>query len=302
MASLPPISFHTFTQIQPDAPPINDTPQNIDSEQSPSEDGSNVDSEAEEPSLSTLCVFCSTTSLSLDANFAHMSSHHAFVIPNLSHLTDLESFIVYLNTLVQSFHECIYCGHTKHSVEGIRQHMQMKRHCKLSLDEESDMLDFWEFFDVDNEAASEDELRRAKIQRLSQAEMILPSGAVVTPRSSRAGGKQLQRHRKTLAAPPESESTELALAGGQALVETNVPPTNRPQPRGQALALRNEMGMIGVSSQQRLALRAVEKKMLKQETLARAHQRWTVEKGANRQKHFKVRFIVVCCVEEEEGD
>ena len=54
------------------------------------------------------------------------------------------------------------------------------------------------------------------------------------------------------------------------------------------MAVRGEMGMLGVSEQQKKALKAVEKKLVRQDMAARARQRWTMEKMANRQKFFRV--------------
>jgi pre-60S factor REI1 len=298
MVSLPPVSFEIFSGqvIDTDNRSIQPTPITVSTEVM-NEADSETDLNADEASRSILCIFCSTTSSSLGANVEHMSASHQLVIPHLHHLTDLDSFIIYLNTLVQTFHECIYCSHTRHSVESIRHHMIHKQHCRLDLSEESDLLDFWEFpeaTDDDDKHSNEEELRYAKLQRLSNAEIILPSGTVVLSRTSRVGGKQVKKNRKPLPALPSSSErndTTAEIPRGQSS-ESSTPSTEITRTT-QALDQRNEMGLTGISSQQRLQLRAVEKRMLKQEALAQAHQRWGVERAANRQKHFKVRHDVL---------
>jgi hypothetical protein len=51
------------------------------------------------------------------------------------------------------------------------------------------------------------------------------------------------------------------------------------------------MGIIGLSDQQRKTLAVVEKKMQKQERVARAAHLWAREKVANRQKYYVVCFL-----------
>jgi pre-60S factor REI1 len=249
------------------------------------------------------CPFCPHKSHTPTMTVQHLAQQHALTIPCLDRLTDLATFLGYLNTVVYRFHECIYCARQMHSAAAVRQHMVMKGHCRLDLSADSELLDFWELEDgqvlVDSEIDDRADIMREKIRRLAQAEMIMPSGAVVMPRTANSSKKHSQRRpllsgsAKGLPSAdrvmPRSESASSAGMDKQEVVVPGTAPSAEQalRPRRQAVARRNEMGLTGVTGHQRQALRAVERKMIKQESIARARYQWTIEKEGNNQKTFR---------------
>jgi len=177
--------------------------------------------------------------------------------------------------------------------------MVMKGHSQLDLSAESDLLDFWELEDgqvlVDTALNNQADVIREKTRRLAQAEMILPSGAVVMPRTATFSKKHANRRplqkalSPTTSDVPNNDPARSASMDVQGTLPSGIATfvEQAVRPRTQAVARRNEMGLTGVSDHRRQALRAVEKKMIKQESLARARYQWTIEKEGNRQKTFK---------------
>lgn len=304
MVQLAPISLEIFsTQLVPlqesspnastdsesDRGPDRSSPASED-EKSPADDETLYPTER---SSTTQCLFCNTSSANLDRNLDHMSISHGLHIPNMEHLTDIETFVSYLEMLVLDYHECLYCGHTKGSVEGIRQHMLAKGHCMLDMNPDSDLLDFWEIPDSDSDFDSETETdadtqARASPEvashKISDSEILLPSGAVAVSRSE---NRYPARHLHPRPAAKRSKMKAIGEGEGEPDASEQKE-RQQPRSRDQRVAVRGEMGMIGVPEQQRRALLAVEKKMLKQEVVAKARQRWIVQKVANKQKFFKV--------------
>jgi len=245
------------------------------------------------------CPFCPHKSLSSTMASQHLTERHELTIPCLDRLTDLGTFLGYLNTIVYRFHECLYCARQMHSAPAVRQHMVMKGHCRLDLSADSDLLDFWELDDgqvlVDTALDDQADVMREKIRRLAQAEMILPSGAIVMPRTASSSKKHSKRRplQKMLptadSAVPRTDSERSSGLDEQGRLTPGTAPSSErdARPQTQAVARRNEMGLTGVNYHQRQALRIVERKMIKQESLARARYRWTIEKEGNRQKTFR---------------
>jgi len=149
MTALPPISEKIFqSQIQalytePMSDSGSEDSSNDDSDDSPLIESECVD-EVPEHFPPSQCIFCDLVSVTVEENLTHMSSH-GLHIPHVPCLIDLGTFISYLGTLVLTYRECLYCGHTKGSVQGIRQHMVAKGHCMINLDAGSELLEFWEF-------------------------------------------------------------------------------------------------------------------------------------------------------------
>lgn len=286
MAALPPITLDVFqTQIETGASTVEDENDGSPQSSSDESDTSNDINETAEPLSPSHCLLCGIDSLTLEQNVSHMQHSHGLHIPEKRYLTDLESFIGYLGVLVLQYHECLYCGGIKRSVQGIRQHMLAKGHCMINLSPESELLDFYEF-DRSSDEEDDDGYSRKTVTKkpikLSATELQLPSGAIVPARSNNhiVSGK---RHHSSGKRP--RQKAVLKIAEGDSQEQHEQPRRSRDQ----RVAVRGEMGMLGVPEQQKRALRAVEKKLLKQEMVAKAHQRWAVEKVANRQKNFKVR-------------
>ena len=90
----------------------------------------------------TACRFCSHKTISPATTAQHLVERHALTIPYFDRLTDLATFLGYPNTIVHRSRECMYCARQIHSTAAVRQHMEMKSHCKLDLSRDSDLLDF----------------------------------------------------------------------------------------------------------------------------------------------------------------
>lgn len=283
MVSLPPISAHIFdTQIQAQAPSVTPTIIPVLGEESDSSHTSDSDLSIESypeeltssPVGSSLCIFCDLDFQTSEDSISHMQHMHGLHIPNSTYSTDLETFIEYLRTLVLQYHECLYCGHVKRSAQGIRQHMMSKGHCMIDLSPGSNLLEFWDF--PEGEAmGSRSEVDAVERSAASLLKVPRLHGSGEVRRRQRISTR---RPRKAVAADGSNDASQ----------ERQTHPRAS---RDRQVAARGESGMLGVSDQQKRALRAVEKTFLKQEVVARAHQRWAVEKVANRQKNFKVCLL-----------
>lgn len=210
-----------------------------------------------------------------------MRTAHGMSIPDPETVVDMQSLVGYLATEVREWHECLYCGATKPSTLSIQSHMRDKRHCLLNLDREPELLEFWEspqWDDEDGTAAVEEE----RPINLSETEIRFASGKVIGSRHAAPATKKASRKRgaadsETGALNPGSEDAE------------SPPPVVGPQlASGRQLARREEMGIIGVSLQQRQALVLAEKKAQRSEAVARRAREWANSKGANSQKFDQI--------------
>ena len=248
------------------------------------------------------CLFCNIDSLTMDNNIEHMFKAHGLFIPNQEDLEDAEGLLSYLFNIISEFRECLYCGKTKETVEGIRSHMIDKGHCKIASDEELDQ--FYDFEGESDEGTTEEDIVAEDEERVetgktssppehdfhpdSDHELRLPSGRILGHRSlSRYYRQNLYSH------PSAAErATTLAITAAEAADGKN-PVPNQP---GRQLTTkgRGEMGMIGVGEFERRALRATEKKALKLEAKAKNENEWRVNKESNHQKHYRVVSNKVC--------
>lgn len=266
------------------------------------EESDEEDEEEEEEPVAltpTTCLFCTTTSPTLDANLSHMSTTHSLFIPEPDSLIDLETFLLYLAAIVFRYHECLYCGAAKSSAAAAQTHMRDKGHCIINLaSADCELLDFWEFDDEDEEGGEGGVARSVLTAggvNVSDTEMRLPSGAIV---GSRHHAESVHNRHGLVGARVQAAKRRKAIADAEHEAEADGGETDQrpPQPPSmdRRVAVRGEMGLVGVPEQQRRALMAVEKKMMKREAVARAAQRWATEKVANRQKFFKVSLCFFC--------
>ncbi|KAH7399650.1 C2H2 type zinc-finger-domain-containing protein [Pyrenochaeta sp. MPI-SDFR-AT-0127] len=240
---------------------------------------------------STQCLFCNLDSLTLNANVDHMSSLHGLFIPSPDQLSDMESFLGYLATIIFEYNECLYCGLEKGTVDGVQTHMRDKGHCMIKMNAESELLDFWELSDSGDDAPKENEERtKGAAIKLSETEMRLPSGVVINSRSdttqlrakpglaqSRAKGSQYRTKRDEMKAITAKEDQD-----------TTDEKQNRPShSNDRRVAVRGEMGLAGVSESQRRALQITEHKMKKREAIAKAATRHAAEQEPVKTKYYK---------------
>ena len=246
------------------------------------------------------CLFCNIELPTMDDNVEHMYKVHGMFVPNREDLEDAEGLLLYLFNIISELHECLYCGKTKETAEGIKSHMIDKGHCNLAFDEELDR-----FYDFEGEA--EVETRDAQEQRAQGDEDVgansvslgyyfltdfdldlhLPSGRVLGHRSL---SRYYRQNLHSYPTPSERAERRALTAAGAANGETPVP--DHPG-RQLATSARGEMGMIGVSEFDKRAVRATEQRALKAEARARNEHEWRVSKESNHQKHYRVNGLGV---------
>lgn len=245
----------------------------------------------EETLMSSRCLFCNVESPTLHDNLQHMEQAHGMFVPERESLEDAEGLFSYLFTVIHKFHECLYCGKLKDTASGIKSHMIDRGHCMIAFGEELDQ--FYDFEREENEAplkhdgSNVQETENVKASEPqhnfhpeTDQELYLPSGRTL-------GHRSLARYyRQNLHSYP----TPAERAARRAITASTVDeasPLSTPTGRQLTTMSRHEMGMIGVGDFERRALRATEKKALKQETKARNHFEAKVNKEANHQKHFR---------------
>jgi pre-60S factor REI1 len=234
---------------------------------------------------SSNCLFCSLRSPNMEANILHMHTIHGLFIPSPDQLLDMKTFLGYLASVVFTYNTCLYCNTERRSVEGIQTHMRDKGHCMINLDAESELLEFWDLEEIDEE--SDDIAGKMAAVKLSDSEMRLPSGAII---NSRSDSTQLRAKPALTHARLKSSQFRVKKNDLKAIADADADPEpNRLRARNdRQLAIRGEMGLLGLSDMQKRALQVTEKKLKKREMVARAAQRWATEKVANKQKYFKV--------------
>ena len=252
--------------------------------QSDSEEESEASTERFVPSR---CLFCTHDCHTTDDSLEHMQKNHGLFIADREYLIDMETFVGYLFTIISEFNECLYCGHVKRTVEGIRRHMLDKGHCKLKTHRDTEYEEFYDFSDSDQHGDGETNYKRsedANAPSSSQLEMRLKSGNSIGHRSQARSFRQNHRH--------YDKPTEfLAITATGEDANTDQAKSQTPGGRQLVKRSRGELGMVGVSELQKRSLRAVEKKILRVEIRTRNQYRAAVEKATNRQKHFKVSGI-----------
>ena len=220
IASLQPISQLAFdTQVRPTSKPSEkkDNPAPIQEAEEESDDASPYQ-----------CLFCQQKfdedSDGLQTNLNHMSTVHGLFVPDPTLITDLESFLGYLATEVREWHECLYCGTTRDSTFAIQSHMRDRGHCKLNLERESELWEFWE-------ERSEDE--SSVPARTSGKELTLSPGQSAPSRLAQQKRAKASR----------GSGTSLALRAGSSSRD----PPQVPKAQGsRQLARRDEMGMLNI--------------------------------------------------------
>lgn len=312
MASLPPISADTYAENVATSL-VSSKQESLDAasssavvKPSPEEERAEESDEFEdligEQAQINCCLFCTKDSDSLETNLEHMSSEHGLYIPEIEHLSSLETIVGYLRTIIAEYNECLYCGIIKQSAERIRRHMLNKGHCMINLEREPELLEFWEFSDSDGHDTDDEESPKSRARKtdtaasrdLSQGEYILPSGKVVRSKS-KAREARLFSRRTALAAKETSsrmitegpiDNTDKTSSAD--LAESFIRTQGGNQDR--TVAVRDALGLVGVSKQQMRSLITIQRKMQRQQAIVRASAAWAGEKGGNHQKHYKVKM------------
>ena len=217
---------------------------------------------------------------------------HGLFIPNQDRLTDIDTFLAYLHTIITEFKECLYCGSTKSSAEAAKSHMRDRGHCMLNFDTEGELSMFWEK-DVDTEnvgkcsrqASPASLIDMTKPASTNEDGLLLQSGKTISHRNA-------PRQQTPRSASPKSNSPiRKAITDGS--ISTGTTTDFRTQ-RQVATRAHGGTGLIGVSQLQRRALIANEMSTKKLEMKARNKYARNLDRSTNKtaMKHYRVSFNV----------
>lgn len=297
MVSMPSVSSETFdTQIKPNL----DAAEKSSSEEAAESSSEDASSGNEEVAITPWqCLVCDYEFESgddlnhdLDLNLEHMHRQHGLFIPNRDSLADKKTFLEYLATVVRLWHECLYCGAIKNSTNGVQSHMRDKGHCALNLEREPDLLEFW----INPEEDDDAELS-AEAKKLSLTEMQLPSGRLIGSRSAEKTRRpratmddnsiatipSSSRDRKVF--PTEEQRGDAAESSTAEQTRDQRIVSMRERARESHIVRRDELGLLGVSLQQRRALLSTVKRAQTRADMARRAHEWSVNRSANIQKY-----------------
>jgi len=244
-------------------------------------------------SSSTRCLFCPSSSPTPITNLDHMSTQHSLFVPAHSRLYSLESLLSYLAVLVYEYHECLYCGQEKGSVDAVQTHMRDKGHCMIEM---SDLVRFWD--------AEMKEGGSEGWNYKMEAKTHLPSGLAIYPRRSNSADdvsseaanpsfprsqRRDSRHRRLNPAATSAESSP-----------SQQPPATQSQPghlssyhtsndphRNLTSTPRKAKGLIGLSDQQLRTLQIVDRRRKSREESAKAKGRYASQQQPVKTMYYK---------------
>ncbi|KAL1792625.1 hypothetical protein ACET3X_009132 [Alternaria dauci] len=244
---------------------------------------------------STQCLFCPFLSSTHTTALEHMSTVHGLFIPSPSALYSLDSLLSYLAILVFEYHECLYCGQEKSTVDAVQTHMRDKGHCMIDM---SELRDFW---DLEADQQHNEEQTNSTITELSKTERRLPSRSIINSRHSRGNKtmpkpvRQGQAHSQRCTSQRSSSNRTAAIT--QAEYQDPDTPVNS---SSRQLALntnnhdphlttipRTAKGLAGLSDQQILALQMVDRRMKSREESAKARVRYAAQQQPVKTIYYK---------------
>jgi len=242
---------------------------------------------------STRCLFCPSSSPTPTTNLDHMSIQHSLFVPAPSQLYSLESFLSYLAVLVFKYHECLYCGREKGSLDAVQTHMRDKGHCMIEV---AELMDFWDA-EV-KEGGSED------LSYKMEAATHLPSGLAIYPRRSDSGNETSSEaanpgFTRSHFRSPRHQHAKPAIAAAESSPSQQSPAT-RSQPghlssyhnsndphRNLTTTPRTAKGLIGLSNQQLRTLQVVDRRMKSREESAKAKVRYASQQQPVKTVYYK---------------
>ena len=128
------------------------------------------------------CLFCKSHAVGFEASLTHMAKEHSFLIPKKAQLiVESETLIKYLHLVIFGYLECLYCGCTRSTVQGIQQHMIGKGHCKIDVDQ--DASEFRDFYQEEG-AQGDDKVTPDGDADAPFESWTLPSGSIIAHRSN----------------------------------------------------------------------------------------------------------------------
>lgn len=246
----------------------------------------------------TRCLFCSMKTEGMESSVDHMLCAHGLFIPSPEKLLDLNSFIQYLTLIVFEYKECLFCGSMKTTSEAVQAHMRDSGHCKLNLDADSELHEFWVGIGEDAEDSGIGDSTRTAASLLSDSEMILPSGLVINQRNSNfaSNGQHRTARMKFRGTHESSRDFQLETKSHGLRSMGNLESRKMSGHRDIHAAIRNEMGLVGVSDSQKRVLRAIEKKMQAQQKVAKAAYRHAMEQQPKKAIYYKVSTLLTLAV------
>ena len=232
---------------------------------------SHPSSPSHRPDPSTTCLFCHHPSPSLEANLTHMFRAHGFLIPHLDRLlVDLETFLAYLQSIIEDDAQCIHCFTQRASGEAVRQHMLGKPgHCGIEVGEGDELGEFYgseedeegeegEDQDGDSDSSLQSDGKGVEsFVRLDDGSVRLASGRIVSNRNATRSRPGHRYQRQTT--PPSTKSnledgptsTPSPSSSPQRLTATSL---SHPLPNQTPLQSRHELALSHMRHSDRTAL------------------------------------------------
>jgi pre-60S factor REI1 len=98
------------------------------------------------------CLFCDQSSSDLEQSLMHMSKAHGLHVVTTNLLVDVGSLLAYFHLVISCYHECLYCGTQRNTIQAVQQHMVAKGHCKYDLtNKDAEFREFYDFSSVETE-------------------------------------------------------------------------------------------------------------------------------------------------------
>jgi pre-60S factor REI1 len=135
-----------------------------------------------------------------------MEAAHSLKIPYQTHLAvDSETLLWYLHFIIFAYHECIFCGTRRRTIEGVQQHMVDKGHCCVPLSDE--ILDFYDLEGLKGYGMDTAVSVDSESLRLSSGKILSHRTATSTkPRHRMASQEQDQDHQTALPGHASSDA------------------------------------------------------------------------------------------------
>ncbi|CCE61899.1 hypothetical protein TPHA_0B02270 [Tetrapisispora phaffii CBS 4417] len=95
----------------------------------------------------TECIYCGVNNKEMERNIKHMFSKHGLYLPERSYLVDVSGLLMFLIEVIVVNYQCLCCPFRGNSLEGIRAHMNSKRHCRLPYETTQEKNMFKDFYD-----------------------------------------------------------------------------------------------------------------------------------------------------------
>lgn len=188
-------------------------------------DSDEWDEDTENPIANSDCIFCDHHSKNLVNNLKHMAVAHSFFVADAEYCCDVEGLLMYLAEKVCRDFICLWCnekGRTFYSLQGVRQHMIEKGHCKMlhegaALAEYVDFYDYSSSYPDDDGTKDVDEEFDAAVLDGDEYQLVLPSGNVIGHRSLMRYYKQRLNPNRALVAKKSDKKLHKVMAEYRAL-------------------------------------------------------------------------------------